>query len=310
MGVPLPASMSGSKVLRWLVLGVVGLAVLLMVAPSVPYGIARALGAAVTPATVSGDPLINTNWAGYGVRPSTINTPILDILGSWVVPNVTCPNVTPAANVYALASEAIGAGLDHWAGGGGLRMDGAGVLIVCVQGRALYFAWDEEAPLPAVVIGGFIPHPGDVFQANVTLSGWSLRDLTTPQAAAGIWTTPLSAKLAHNSAECVVARGTSLGVLPSVFLPVPASVPTKLTNPVEFGSLFATPSPAIGPAAGCWYSAALATGAPGPWVGIGTAPTPPVIGYTFQMLNPNAANLIVPGPLMSGLLPNDSFIVP
>jgi len=293
-----------------LVLAVAGIAVAVLVVSALPLGFAGRLGAMVTPQSTSTDPIVPSSWSGYGVRTKTPNAPIVDVLGSWVVPNVTCPQPNAsAATPYALASEAIEAGLDHYGGAGALSMDGVGVVIACVLGNSIYRAFVQQAPLPAVLLP-IVVKPGDVFEANVTLTKWTILDLTTPGGAAGTWTTSVSIALAHNSAECVVSRTPALGVLPPAFKPVPATIPTALTNPVEFGSLYATPSPAVGPADGCWYSSPLVTGAPGPWMGIGNAPSPPFIGLTFEMVNPNLANAIVPGPLATGILLDDSFVVP
>lgn len=293
------------------VFGIVGVAAGVLVVCGAFTGLAGSIGLAMTPQSMTSDPVIPSSWSGYGVRTTTPNAPIVDVFGSWVVPNVTCPqpNASNAANPYGLASEAIGAGLDHYGVLGNLKMDGAGVVIACILGNPIYRAWVQQAPLAATLLPMTVK-PGDIFQTNITLSTWTLADLTTPASLTGSWTTSVSVALAHNSAECVVSRSTALGVLPPAFKPVPATVPTALTNPVDFGSLYAVPPASIGTPAGCWYSSPAVTGAPGGWTGIGTWPSPPFVGLTFEMLNPNPANVIAPGPLASGKLPNDSFIVP
>jgi len=294
---------------RSLVFIAVGVALGALIVASVPMGFATSLGSWFTPKSTGTDPLVPSSWSGYGVRTTTANAPIVDVFGSWVVPNVTCPQPnSSAANPYSLASEAIGAGLDHYGGAGALSMDGVGVVIACVLGTPIYRTFVQEAPLPATLLP-IVVHPGDIFQANVTLTTWTISDLTTPATATGTWAMSVSIAVAHNSAECVVSRTPALVVLPPAFKPVPATIATALTNAVEFGSLYATPSPAVGSAAGCWYSSPRVTGAPGGWVGIGNAPAP-FIGLTFEMVNPNVANAIVPGPLMTGTLLDDSFIVP
>lgn len=303
-------AMSLSARKRQVVFALVGVAVAALMVSTVSTGVAGRLGAMFTPQSTSTDPVLYSSWSGYGVFTKSPNSPIVDVLGSWVVPNVTCPQPNAsAAYPYALASEAIGVGLDHYGSPANLKMDGVGVVIACALGNAVYRAFVQQAPLAAVLLP-FPVKPGDVFEANVTLSKWVITDLTTPGGAAGLWSTSVSVAVVHNSAECVVSRTPALGVLPAVFKPVPATVPTALTNPVEFGSLYATPSPAVGPADGCWYSSPAVTGAPGPWMGIGNAPSPPFLGITFEMLNPNVANVIAPGPLSTGILLDDSFVVP
>jgi len=301
--------MSRSAPSRTAVLALAGVAVGLLVVGGSSLGFVSVIGGLFTPASSAVDPVVPGTWSGYGVAPSAKSGPILDVVGSWVVPNVTCPaaNTTNAANPYGLASEAIGVGLDHYGGLGALKMDGAGVVIACVLGTAVYRAWVQQAPLPAMLLP-FVVKPGDNVQANVTLLGWAITDFTTPGGAAGSWTTAVSTKLAHNSAECVVSRTPALGVLPPTFRPVPATVPNALTNPVEFGSLYAK-APSGGPLEGCWYQSILVTGAPGPVLGIGNVAAP-LVALTFDLLNPSAANVIAPGPLATGTLLDDSFVVP
>ena len=295
---------------RHLVLSIaIGVVTGAVLATATLTGLTAAIGTAVVPATTSSDPVVLSSWSGYGVGTTSANAPIIDILGSFVVPNVTCPQPNASANnPYGVASEAIAVGLDHYGGVAALKLDGAGVVVVCVLGSPVYRAWVQQAPFPAFLLP-VVVKPGDSILVNVTLSGWTFTDLTTAGGAAGSWTGSLSIAKAHNTAECVVSRVTALGILPAIFKQLPATVPTALTNPVEFGSAFVVPTPGAA-SAGCWYTSPSATGAPGAWLGIGNDPSPPFVAFQFDLANPNAATEITPGPLATGVLLDDSFVVP
>lgn len=290
-----------------LVIALAALAAVLAVSTSL--GVTGALGTAAVPLTTSSDPTVLSSWSGYGVGTTSPNAPIVDVLGSFIVPNETCPSPNASANANGLASEAIEVALDHFGPAGNLKADGAGVLIICVLGSPVYRAFVQQAPFPAFILPILIS-PGNVINVNITLTQWTFLDRTTIGGATAKWTAAVPIVKAHNSAECVVSRETALGLLPPQFKPLPATVPTALTNPVEFGSKYAIPSPAVGVGVGCWYSSPEVTGAPGGWMGIGNDPSPPFIALQFDLANPNAANEVTPGPLVTGALLDDSFIVP
>lgn len=257
------------------VLGVTA-AALLMVGP-VAYGFFAPRAA---PNAVNSDPVAKTTWSGYGIRgPATAK--ITEINASWVQPNITCPS-SPSS-----MSEAIGAGLNHYAGP---SMDGVGTLAICILGVPSYFAWVDKAPAPATIIPGFTVLPGDIIAAYVSTTGYALADITNNNAASAVWSVPT-----QNYGECVVMRGTDLG-LPAVFHPITPTPSTHLTNPVSFGSFYTN-------SIGCTYLDA------GSQIGIGMVPGG-FIGYTFEMKNPNNAHLIVPGATVSGYHADDSFVVP
>jgi Peptidase A4 family len=269
----------------WIVIGATAVMIL------APLGAANHIGGLIAPRPLASDPIVNGPWSGYGVKSTVAAQLITSMLGSWIQPGISCP---PPPGI---ASVAIGAGLDHF----GQRLDGVGTLAVCVLGVPSYFAWMDQAPGVAVILGGFAIKPGDTFYANVTTGGWGLADVTTAGIASGSWTAVLPTTIAKNSAECVVMRGTSLGLLPAVFHPLPTlpGNPAMLANPVLFGSQY-TSYP------GCTYEDPVTS----TFNGFGTVP-PPYVGYTFQLANsPPAGTFIAPTPLTSGTIPLDSFTVP
>ena len=228
--------------------------------------------------TASGDPVVLTNWGGYGVEGAGVSYQIPAMEGSWMQPTVSCPTT--------FASEAIGAGLNAPPGAFGGKIDGVGTAVLCVFGQPVYLAWAEKGAV-GIPLTGVTVHPGDVFQANVTTSFWRLTDVTTGASAGGTWT--LSP--ATREAVCVVMRtNTGLG-WPSLFSPLPPS------NTVIFGSLF-TSQP------GCWFFDPSA----GSFAGIGS-PQAGYVQYTFDLNNPPGP-AIVPFVLINGMLPLDSFMVP
>lgn len=242
----------------------------------------------------SGDPIVKTNWAGYGVVGVGTTHPITAMLGSWIEPSAVGTPLCPTTGVSA---EAIGAGLNTGAYGG--VIDGVGTLIVCVLGTPLQYAWVSEGSVASVVlpITGFAVHSGDVFQANVTLTYWVLSDVTTGQVTSGTWTTPVASS--NREAECVVGRASSM--LGLTVAALPTSSPTTLVSPVYFGTLYTGASNL-----GCWYYD-IANGA---YYGLG-APAPGWHSNTFELKNPPpAAALIVPGAPLTGVLAGDSFNVP
>jgi len=262
-------------------------AILLFVTGLTVSGVGGALGAPVSSHRAGSDPVVGGPWSGYGVRTTAASSPIQAMVGSWIEPGVPCPTV-------GYASEVIETGLDHY----GKRIDGVGSLILCVLGTPVYFTFVDQAPGVATILPLAV-HVGDIMAANVSTTYYSLYDVTTATGVSGSWSPVLSLTLAHNSAECVVARGPSLGIVPSLFNHLPTASPTTLSARVIFGSLY-TGSP------GCAYQD-FATGS---FNGIGTFPAP-YMGYTFKLSNPPpAGTFITPGPLGSGFLPLDSFVVP
>jgi hypothetical protein len=250
-------------------------------------GLAGALGSYVAPHSMSSDPLVNGPWSGYGVRSTVAAQPITLMAGTWIQPGINCPTV-------GYASEVIAVGLDHY----GSRIDGVGTLVVCVLGSPVYFAWVDQAPAVATILPLAV-HVGDRFQANISTTTYTLTDLTTVTSVSAPWTGSLSIALGRNSAECIVTRGPTLGLLAPIFNPLPTSSPTNLTDRVLFGSLYTS-------ALGCAYMD-FATGG---FNGLGTLPAP-YVGYTFHLNNPPpAGSVIAPLPLTTGSLPLDSFIVP
>jgi len=248
-------------------------------------GLAGAIGAYVTPHPLSSDPIVGGPWSGYGVRTTSAAVPIDVMDGTWIQPGINCPAV--------YASEVIGAGLDHY----GARIDGVGTLTLCVLGTPVYFAWVDQAPAAATLLPLAVS-PGDRFTASVTTSGYTFTDITTATSLSGVWTGTLSTAVTHNSAECIVTRGPTLGLAPSLFNPLPTSSPTTLQDRVLFGSLYTS-------VPGCDYG----NSASGAIYGIGTVP-PPYVGYTFKLSNPPpAGSFIQPLPLSSGLMPLDSFVI-
>jgi hypothetical protein len=281
---------------------VVGVVVLSMLVPAIaasatPIALRPGGAGASAPMTPGfKDPTVGTNWAGYGVHAPVHN--LFYIQGSWVQPTVSCPTTN-------FDSEAIGVGLNAFPVGG--KIDGVGTIVICVFGTPDEFTWFDEpqtgSPVPAVLTP--TPYaPGNIFQGNVSCSGgvcqYLLVDLTTHVSITTTWS---YTSLSFNWAECVVMRGTSLG-LPAVFHAIPTTPgnPTQLTGPVLYGSHYT----GVG---GCWIADAA-----GSLIGLAPPPAfpPGYATYMFEMNNPPPAGTrIDPSALaigITGLL--DSFTVP
>jgi hypothetical protein len=283
----------------WMLLGV-GMSALLMIITGATVMAHAAPVAASAPAGArtigGGDPVVVTNWAGYGVQGVGTTHSIPAMFGSWtgftpVGTAFICPTV-------AYASEAIGVGLNT--GGFGGRIDGVGTLVICVFGTPSYYAWVEKGSASSLVIPLPITvGPNDVFQASVTTTNWVLTDVTTAQTTSGTWTIPLPATT--REAECIVGRGTSVLGLPAIFKPLPTSSPTTLSSPVYFGDAYTGTG-----TQGCWY---LDPGN-GAYYGLGA----PAAGWAvdqFHLNNPPpAGSRIVPSAPATGVLAGDSFSVP
>ncbi len=177
-------------------------------------------------------------------------------------------------------------------------MDGVGTLGFCVGGNAFYAAWYDEAPASAIIIPVALvtPHPGDIFNASVSCNAatcfYFLEDQTTAQVFSISWA---YVALPLNLAECVVMKGTTLGVLPASFAPLPVSAHTP--GDALFGSAFTG-------VAGCAVIINAVT------FGFGAVPSPPWVPVRFSL---SASPIITPTPLvpplLSGLTPQDSFTV-
>ncbi len=280
----------------WVFAGTAALALFVsMVAPGASSGALASSPAAISPQVHHAkDPTVVGKWVGYGLhgRAGTISY----VAGTWIQPASDCP----AAGIW---SEAIGAGLNAFPAGG--RIDGAGTLLVCIYGVADLFTWYDESQTGHSVAAVLTPgtfSPGDVFGVNVTCFGtqcnYNLFDGTTGQSIITTWT---FSKLPLDQGECVVMRGTSLG-LPSVFAPIPTIPnPSRLNGSVFFGSHFTGD-------AGCWT-----TGPGGPLIGLGGEPSLPA-GYsalTFELSNPPPAGTkIAPQAPVAGIHGQlDSFAI-
>lgn len=279
-----------------------GAVVVLVATTLVPLGFAGALhrDPAIVPAAT--DPILVGGLAGYGVRPSVSQDALSAMAAAWTEPSVNCSNTTSTRSI------AVEAGLDRY----GSRIDGLGILAVCLLGTTLYYPFADQAPYPATILTGLLVNPGDFVVTHVNTSGWFISDESTSGTTYlfGNWSAPISTALSHNSVECVVARGTSLGVLPSAFHLLPTSSPTVLQPPVQFGQLYPDP--------GCDYLDPVA----GIYEGIGNVSSP-FVGETFQLVDgPPLGSVIAPqpatndtsqfpiGPWEPGSYTNDSFALP
>lgn len=158
-----------------------------MIRSSLPPGVANS---AVAGATQVGA----TNWSGYAQNSSTKGT-FTAVRDTWRVPTV---NTTPSGNQYS----------SDWVGVDGFSNAS---LVQCgteadnIGHKAVYDAWTEILPAPAVVITGLAIHPGDKIFAQVKetkVNTWlmQVKDLTTGKSGSktASYTTPgTSAEVIH-----------------------------------------------------------------------------------------------------------------
>ncbi len=278
-----------------------GAVVLLVATTLAPLGFAGALHGNPENILASADPIIVGGFSGYGARPSVSQDPLTAMAAAWTEPSINCSNTTSTRSI------AVEAGLDRY----GSRIDGLGILAVCLLGNSLYYPFADQAPSAATILTGIQVSGGDSIVAYVNTTGWFISDTSVSGFTYlyGNWSAPISTALNHNSVECVVARGTSLGVLPSVFRLLPTSSPTNLQATVQFGLTYPDP--------GCDYFDPVV----GAYEGIGNISSP-YVGETFQLSDgPPLGSVIAPqsatndtsqfpiGPWESGSYVDDSFAV-
>jgi hypothetical protein len=146
-------------------------------------------------AGTSGSPPQTTsgNWSGYAV--SGHEHTFTDVTGSWTQPAVSCRERPSSSSSF-------------WVGLGGFAPDATGVEQVgtsadCENGEAVYYAWYELAPRPAVLVKLDVK-PGDRLAGEVSVTGdrvhlW-LIDVTSGGAYA---TTRQLENPDHSSAEWI-----------------------------------------------------------------------------------------------------------
>lgn len=114
-----------------------------------------------------------TNWSGYAQNSATRGT-FTAVKDTWRVPTV---NTTLSGNQYS----ADWVGVDGFANGNLVQ---CGTEADNIGHKAVYDAWTEILPAPAVVITGLAIHPGDKVFAQVketAVNSWlmQVKDLTT-----------------------------------------------------------------------------------------------------------------------------------
>ncbi len=214
------------------------------VAPSVACPVSPAV--CPTPSGIRG-------WVGYGISAPVGAAGITDVVGSWMEPNVTnftCPAPNATNKSTWFASEAFGVGIDRIPQlGMGWRMYGVGTVGLCIFGVPQYYAWYEFPPALAVLLPAatITVSPGDVFFANVSCSAGSCAYFITDRTTGQGFTTGGSAPLATlTNAECVMMRGTNLGLPAPWFLhlagPIsPGAAAHAFPPQVLFGEFYTAP---------------------------------------------------------------------
>lgn len=176
--------------MRWrLLIGLAGLVVVLVVAPSV--GAVGAGGSArqpiLGPQRISRGVTQSVNWAGYAVYNTSGATPVQfkDVSGSWQQPTGVCSKKSSTFAAFYV-------GLDGYtlAVPSAQSVEQIGTDADCSQGTPLSYAWYEMYPSPPVFLSmsDYPVKPGDMISAEVAYDSGSSFTLTlNNDCKCGIW---------------------------------------------------------------------------------------------------------------------------
>lgn len=148
----------------------------------------------------------STNWSGYAVPSAGVS----DVVGSWVVPAVSCPGGTQYSSIWV--------GIDGFSSN---SVEQIGTDSDCRNGSPRYYAWYEMYPdyshtIPDTTLK---VKPGDTINARVQFVGGGKFTLTIQDLSSGSFSItlglPNGATAKRNSAEWIVEAPSSFsGVLP------------------------------------------------------------------------------------------------
>ncbi len=148
----------------------------------------------------------STNWSGYAIETSLINprnNAVTDVVGSWVVPTVTCTNT----NTYSSAWVGIDGYSDNSVEQTGTEQD-------CINGLPRYYAWYEMYPKPSYLVNLSI-NVGDVMKAEVKFLQRNKFQLILTDVTTGrYFLTVQNSNANRQSAEWVMEAPWSGGTLP------------------------------------------------------------------------------------------------
>lgn len=172
----------------------------------------------------------STNWSGYAV--TAPKGSVADVMGSWVVPAVTCSSGSTAYSSFWV-------GIDGYSSS---TVEQVGTDSDCQGGTPTYYAWYEFYPKPSFQVTSLAVRPGDTVTAEVRYSGGSFTVTMTVNSQSFSKTQRVNSAQ-RSSAEWIAEAPSSGGsILPladfgTVFFGPDSATVNGFTGPVgSFGT--------------------------------------------------------------------------